>query len=265
MPIASSIPAVPPAPAFREKAPWKMLPTARGSSARNTHSTPREAAKNNAAMAGTSFSVSLAAQASPPLATQNTSTPSTAPTARGGAPSRCGGRRQRRWPAPGFPMPREARQHPAPYTRAKGLPTVWMYPRAPGTSRCRGGQQVLGKDGHHPQQGGGPHPEQRPRPAHGDGHPHTPRMFPVPREPARAVVRAWKGLTLPRPRAFFRAAQGGFHPQRDPPHLEKPGADGKPQPPPPKSKPARASPTGHLPEIPACSHPLGAERPRYHT
>ena len=65
--------------------------------------------------------------------------------------------------------------------------------------------------------------------AGGQGHTHS---HDVPRAQGAGQGRG-EGLEGAHPApapGLFRAAQGGFHPQRDPPYLEKPGADGKPQP-----------------------------------
>ncbi len=106
-------------------------------------------------------------------------------------------------------MPREAKQHPAPYTRAKGRPTVSMYPSAPGASRCRAASRFSAKTVIIPSRAEAHIQNKDPGPPTVMATP-TPRMFPVPREPARAVVRAWKGLTLPRPRASFGLPRAVF-------------------------------------------------------
>ena len=136
---ASRAPAAPPAPAFREKAPWKTLATARGMFSRNTHSTHREAPKNSRVIRGTKRWVIFAPRASPPRATQKASSPSPRALAAAGTPR---GERDAAaaWVWAMVPMPREERQHPPAYTAARGFPhrpAARMYPKAPGACRWR--------------------------------------------------------------------------------------------------------------------------------
>ncbi len=130
---------MPPAPAFQEKAPWKMLAKAAGRFSRNTQSTPRDAPKNSRVMAGTRPWAIFAPTVRPPRATTNTNTPRHTAATQGATP-RLFRAAAAAWVWAIFPMPREAIQQPPAYRAAKGfphLPARRMYPNAPGAPGVR--------------------------------------------------------------------------------------------------------------------------------
>ncbi len=214
--MAMSIPAVPPAPARRVKAPSKILATAPGRFSLWTQRAPREAAKKISVIMGTSFSASCPAAFSPPLATRKTSAPTAGAVHRTGSP-RSPHAAPSAFTCTIFPMAREDMEHPRAYIPARippSFPAFSMYERGPGgpLSPCRSFAAkkfsaytvVIPSTAEAHIQNMAPGPPTVMAAA-------TPTMFPVPMDPARAVAMARKRplpRSLPDPRAALSQRRG---------------------------------------------------------